>query len=241
MKQKSNSRKSSSHEALKSLRLRLLDLTGRNPLINFKHSKTGSLRIIDELPDQLVETLLNDTEMSFLEVREPTEQELLNGGYLELDQETQQIVRQVKEPTAEEWAKHCNIDPNYEVPEPIADAPPPKHTDKKIQTLLYPREMEARLRRLLQVAESAIQEMGANILYLAIGFLEWYESNDSDKTRLAPLFLVPVHLQKGKLNRRTKIYEYTLKYSGEDIISNLSLREKLRTDFKRNFIGAQPT
>src|SRR5690606_2437208 len=47
----------------------------------------------------------------------------------------------------------------------------------------------------------------------------------------APLFLVPVQLHKGRLNTTTRTYEYTLSYSGEDIIPNLSLREKLRVDF----------
>jgi hypothetical protein len=52
-----------------------------------------------------------------------------------------------------------------------------------------------------------------------------------ENLRIAPLFLVPVRLHKGRLNREISTYEYTLGYSGEDIIPNLSLREKLRFDF----------
>ena len=48
---------------------------------------------------------------------------------------------------------------------------------------------------------------------------------------VAPLFLLPVRLKKGQLNREIRTYEYTPNYSGEDIIPNLSLREKLRVDF----------
>ncbi len=59
-----------------------------------------------------------------------------------------------------------------------------KHSDTAIQTLLYPYEMEARLKSLLQTAESGIQEMGANILYLAFGFLEWYEAASTDSARM---------------------------------------------------------
>ena len=44
--------------ALENLRNRLLDLTTRNRLINFRHTRGASLRVIDELPDQLTETLL---------------------------------------------------------------------------------------------------------------------------------------------------------------------------------------
>jgi len=226
-----DSNQSSAIKALENLRMRLLDLTVRNRLINFRHTKSGSLRIIDELPNQLVETLLADTEMRFLAIPEPTEEELIEAGYLEFDEESQQIVRLRKDPTAEEWAKHLGFATGYEVPEPSPNDDSSKHSDMAIQTLLYPYEMEARLKNLLQTAESAIQEMGANILYLAFGFLEWFDTNNGESPRIAPLFLVPVRLHKGRLNDETRTYEYTLSYSGEDIIPNLSLREKLRADF----------
>jgi len=216
--------------ALDNLRLRLLDLTARNRLINFRHTKKGSLRIIDELPDQLVETLLAETEMRFLPVPEPTRDELVAAGYIEIDEATGQEFRLLKDPTAEEWAKRLGFETSYEVPKASTETTVGRHADNAIQTLLYPYELEARLKGLMQISESAIQEMGANILYLAFGFLEWFE-NINDTPRIAPLFLVPVRLHKGRLNQKTKTYEYTVSYSGEDIIPNLSLREKLRADF----------
>ena len=221
---------SSALKALENLRMRLLDLTARNRLINFRHTKGGSLRIVDELPNQLVETLLADKEMRFLSIPEPTEKELIEAGYLGYDEENQ-LVRLRKDPTAEEWAKRLGIATRYEVPQPSPNDESEKHSDKAIQTLLFPYEMEARLKKLLHASESAIQEMGANILYLTLGFLEWFDATSSNNAHLAPLFLVPVKLNKGRLNRQTRTYEYTLSYSDEDIIPNLSLREKLRIDF----------
>ena len=41
-------------EHISKLRERLLDLTLRNRLIAFTQSTTGSLRVVDELPDQLL-------------------------------------------------------------------------------------------------------------------------------------------------------------------------------------------
>jgi len=222
---------SSAFQALENLRMRLLDLTSRNRLINFRHAKRGSLRIIDELPNQLAETLLSDTEMRFLSIPEPTQEELIQTQYLRFDEESQQIIRLRKDPTASEWAKHLGFATSYEVPEESVDNDTGKHSDTAIQTLLYPYEMEAILKSLQQVSNSAIQEMGANILYLAFGFLEWFEHGNSQHPRIAPLFLLPVRLRKGRLNNKTMTYEYTLSYSGEDIIPNLSLREKLRADF----------
>jgi len=43
--------------SLENLRKRLLDLTARNRLINFRHTKGASLRVIDRQPNQLVEFL----------------------------------------------------------------------------------------------------------------------------------------------------------------------------------------
>jgi len=183
--------------------------------------------VINELPNQLVETLLAGAEMRFAAIPEPTEEELVEAGYLERNEETGELVRLRNDPSAEEWARHLGFDTSYEVQVSLADDSD-KHSDNVIQTLLYPYEMEARLKSLLQKSESAIQEMGANILYLAFGFLEWHESNSA---RVAPLFLVPTRLYKGRLNTITRTYEYTLRYSDEDIIPNLSLREKLRVDF----------
>ncbi len=217
--------------ALSNLRKRLLDLTSRNRLINFRHPRGSSLRVIDESPDQLVETLLSEAEMHFRPVPEPVQHELLEAGYIMVDEESGNEVRLKKGPSAEDWARWTGLDTSYEVPEPLGGEPKSKHRDKAIQTMLFPHELEARLRSLRQKAESAIDETGANILYLALGFLEWFENDNSDNGRIAPLFLVPCRLRKGGLNQTTRTYNYILQYSGEDIISNLSLAEKLRVDF----------
>ena len=216
-------------QTLENLRMRLLDLTARNRLINYRYTKNGSLRIIDELPDQLVETLLSDTVMRFEAIPEPTEEELIDAGYVEYDEDSGELINLKRAPGSEEWAKSLGFSTSYEVPEPTGEREA-KHSDNAIQTLLYPYEMESKLKSLHQTSGSAIQEMGANILYFAFGFLEWYDSGQ-ENARIAPLFLVPIRLEKGSLNRTTNTYEYTVQYSGEDIIANLSLREKLREDF----------
>lgn len=223
-------------EALENLRKRLLDPTARNRLINYNHPKRQCLRIIDELPNHLVELLLKEEEICFKAIPEPTKEELTTAGtagYLEFDEKTQQPIPLRDHPSATEWAKYLGFKTSYEVPTPtLTDAEGmDEHSDKAIQTLLYPYELETRLKSLLQTAESAVQDMGVNILYLAFGFLEWFDSRSSDSPRSAPLFLVPVRLSKGRLNSTTRTYEYSLTYSGEDIIPNLSLREKLKIDF----------
>ncbi len=218
--------------ALNNLRKRLLDLTGRNRLLNYTHPK-GCIRVIDELPDQLKARLMDDEQdMSFLPVPEPTLDELIAAGYLELDQDTRKVNRLRSDPTAREWAQHVGLSTDYEVPDlNLFSSTEDKHSDAAIQTLMFPTELETRLRSMRQKANLAMQETGANILYLAMGFLEWRENKDIEKPRLAPLYLIPTILERGKLNKKTNTYEYRLSYSDEDVLTNISLREKLRNDF----------
>ena len=226
-------------ESLKRIRNNLLDLSPRNQLLRFRHGKdddTGrgrkNLRIVDELPNQIADMLLEGIEVGFLPVPEPTKEELIKAGYIGFDSETGKEIELKSRPSAREWAKYLGISVDYEMPYPNEiEEEAPQHNDRKIQTLLYPSALDSILKKIYYTANTAIQEMGINVLYLALGFLEWFDSKDSEIPNLAPLFLIPVKLNKGRLNQRTRIYEYTLEYLGEDIIPNYSLREKLKNDF----------
>ena len=220
------------YNSLETLRRRLLDLTGHNRLLNFRHPKAGSLRAIDELPDKLYSLLVNDRELTFNAVPEPKKHELIEAGYIKIDKSTKEEVQLKEYPNAEQWAKWLGLKTDYEVPEKNANKDiPAKHKDKKIQTLLYSEDLEAVLRSIRTKANSAIEETGTNILYMAFGFLQFYEQKPDQILRLAPLILVPVRLERGKLDRTTHTYNYTIQYTGEDILPNLSLKEKLRIDF----------
>ncbi|WP_435235282.1 DUF4011 domain-containing anti-phage protein Hhe [Psychromonas sp. PT13] len=216
-------------DALQTIRNRLLDLTGRNRLLNFRHGKTGFIRVIDEMPDQLAQEILDGHEFTYIPVEEPRRKELIKHGYIEVDEEGNDV-KLKPNPTAKEWAKLKGFNTNYELPKSL-ETNDVKHNDTNIQSLLYPRELEAQLRNIRTKANTAIEESGANILYLAFGFLEWFEDENSSATRQAPLYLVPVKIDRASLNKNLGTYTYTIEYTGEDIISNLSLREKLKHDF----------
>ncbi|MEQ3513526.1 DUF4011 domain-containing anti-phage protein Hhe [Pseudoalteromonas sp. BZB3] len=216
-------------DSLQSIRNRLLDLTGRNRLLNFRHGSTGFIRVIDEMPDQLAENILEGSPFTFIPIEEPKVDELVRHGYISFDEQDRE--QRIKpSPNAKEWAKLKGFNTNFELPltERSKQA---KHNDKNIQSILYPRELEAQLRNIRTKANTAIEETGANILYLAFGFLEWYEDENSSVPRLAPLYLIPVRIERASLNKELGTYTYTIEYTGEDIIPNLSLREKLRHDF----------
>lgn len=60
---------------LEKLRLRLLDLSGRNRLLNFKFSERSRIqvRLVDELPDQVFEKLEKGTALMIASLSEPPE------------------------------------------------------------------------------------------------------------------------------------------------------------------------
>lgn len=216
-------------ESLTAIRNRLLDLTGRNRLLNFRHGRTGCIRVIDELPDQLASNILEGKKFTFIPVNEPTRNELIEHGYISINDEGEEV-RVKADPSAREWAKLKGLSTSYELPASNGSHET-KHNDTNIQSLLFPRELEAQLRNIRGKANTALEETGANILYLAFGFLEWFEDDRSGVERHAPLYLIPVKIEKATLNKDSGTYIYTIEHTGEDIISNLSLREKLKHDF----------
>ena len=218
-------------EQLELLRKRLLDLTNRNRLLNFRHTARSSLRVVDELPDQVLSTLLDGKGMDFSPVPEPSRKELVaywKARGKELEDEEGNLVEPEK-PSAREWARHLGIRAEWEAPPPknVGEAPR-KHRDRTLQTLLYPEEMTATLRHITRQARTAREETGANLLHLAIGFLEWRESTSSERVMLAPLILLPVELQQKK---EVGWGQFTISWSGEDLQPNLTLLKRMEQDF----------
>lgn len=204
-------------EALEKLRLRLLDLTARNRLLNFKHTAAKTLQFADSQPgavyDKLVESA--DKRVSLVPVPEP--------------KRTDWIQRQgrLARPDVRDYARTLGINISYELPRSQAN----ERAQSNLQTLLYPDELERHCRKLSHGAKTAIEETGANMLFLLLGFLEYPEAPEAEKSLLAPLVPIPVALAKGELERATGTYRYYLVYTGEELAENLSLREKLKADF----------
>ena len=103
---------------------------------------------------------------------------------------------------------------------------PARYTDSKLQTNHLSAELQRRLLNTYYTARTAIEEQGVTTLYLALGMLEWYESESSDILRRAPLILVPV-----EINRTSVRASFRVQYTDEDIGTNLSLQEKLKAEF----------
>ncbi len=106
------------------------------------------------------------------------------------------------------------------------DSDSSKHDSRRLQTLLSSERLQKRLLSLFHDAKTLEEEQGVNILYLAMGVLKWFEDDNSDLERYAPLILVPVSLERGSANERFK-----LRWRDEDITANLSLQAKMKAEF----------
>lgn len=236
------------HRGLEAMRLRLLDLALRNRLLNFRHTKKSSLRVIDELPNQLFEQLTDGKELYFRPVPRPRGQvppvsagpdayaasDLFNEtnspegeGSLSAGVE----VPRLRYPTAKEHAESLGLATSFDLPTASSAGSSSLHSDRDVQTLHYAEELESILRSISAASRMAIEETGTNMLYLVFGFLDWHENETSTQVRSAPLVLLPVRVRRGDPDASSRAYRYAVSHSGEEIMANLSLQERLRRDF----------
>jgi hypothetical protein len=102
-----------------------------------------------------------------------------------------------------------------------------RHTDLKLQTPYTDHELQARSLKTFRTAQSFLEEKGVNTLFIVLGMLKWYEADASQEARKAPLILIPVQLE-----RATARDKFQLRYTGDEIGTNLSLTAKLKAEFR---------
>lgn len=100
------------------------------------------------------------------------------------------------------------------------------YADYKLQTNYTEKQLQNRLLATYLAFRTYIEEQGVNILYMAVGMLNWYESEQSQESRKAPLFLIPVSIDRTNARER-----FTVNYTEEDIGYNISLVAKMKNDF----------
>lgn len=101
-----------------------------------------------------------------------------------------------------------------------------RYLDNQLETRLGPDGLAKKLLKIAREAKTAEEEQGVNILYLALGFVTWFEDQTSAVAREAPLVLLPVELVR---NARTSTYDLRLR--DDDLITNLPLQQRLAEDF----------
>ncbi|MBX3464999.1 MAG: DUF4011 domain-containing protein, partial [Planctomycetes bacterium] len=66
----------------------------------------------------------------------------------------------------------------------------------RVRADLDAEDLDARLVEVFRHARTTVEESGANTLYLALGFLRWYESAAAERPRRAPLLLLPLVVER---------------------------------------------
>ena len=103
---------------------------------------------------------------------------------------------------------YFGIDPSLDL-EPASQG----KDNQVLQSLKFPDELEVVVEKISADARLAEQEMGLSTLFLAFGFLEWYDSDTSDKGAFAPLLLLPVQIDRQK-SRGKPIYSLSVREGG---------------------------
>ena len=208
---------SSIRQELEKSRRDVLDLSLRNPLLNFRPSKRRGIEVVDERSRELFRILIGGPAPDGSSSTRPRVMYFLPAA------EEAVPVAAGEAATADVPAELLAM---LGEPDDDPDEAAARHTDNKLQTALARAALNLRLRETFRQARLSIEEQGVNILYLALGMLRWYESESSSTERRAPLILIPVRLERSGVRENFK-----LKWTGDEIEANLSLEAKLRQDF----------
>ncbi len=191
---------------------KLIDLSKRNRLLSFKTAKYSTLRIIDEQPPEVYRSLVQNMQtMEFLPVN-VNEEDIPDEEKKSLEELNEGI-----EFKAQEFKE-------YEV-----ENLDKKHVDKYLQTKLSLQDLNKTLNKISTTARSTNDDLGYNVLFLALGSVIWYEADNSDEKMEAPVILVPVEIKRKSVGQ-----PYTIKYNEDSVILNPALTLKLKRDFGIN-------
>ena len=147
---------------------KLLDLTLRNRLLNFKPTKSTLQFVAPDLAG--MEDALSDGS----EFRIRPLPNLMEGA----DPRVAQV--------------HTNRGGRT----PVDDMAIEALANKELLARVAPDALDGNLLSIFSAARTGLEEGGANTLYLAIGLLRWTEAERADSAHLAPILLVPVSLQR---------------------------------------------
>lgn len=198
-------------DQLEENRKKLLDLTLRNRLINYRSTKARTLRIINENPLDIYETLVLKEKQLKFRATKPNISPVSPSP--QSSEDTQQITDNgLPEKESLEWKPQS---PDKEVQN--------RQSNNFLDTPFDEDTLKKKLYYIAQESKTIFDEQGYTILFLALGFLDWYESPSAEKPSRAPLILIPVELKRGEVRE-----SYSLQWTNEDILTNLSLKEKLK-------------
>ncbi len=186
---------------------KLLDLSRRNRLLNFKQTKKTlpllchDLAVIeDSLSEGKKFTILSRP--SFLEPSDP--------------RSTQEFKEKLNEDRTQEFLRG-------------------QLEQGRLHTALSDKDLEKNLLEISRADRLSREESGANTLFLALGFLRWYDPNSRYSENRAPIILIPMELERVSMKEGFRISRMD-----DEARVNETLLEKLRNDFGVEVPGMDP-
>ena len=175
---------------------KLLDLSLRNPLLNHRSTK-ASLKFICPNPGQLEDKLAAGAKISIQAVPQLTTQSQDNAVH------KQRTGEEIDEEYAREALGHNQV---------LVDLPSADLSKRAVE--------------IYRKAQTAMQEGGANTLFLALGFLSWKRDVEDSRRYHAPLILIPTTLRRQSVRSGIKMLLHD-----DEPRFNTTLLQMLRKDF----------
>lgn len=185
---------------------KLLDFSLRNSLLNFRITK-NALPILTHDLAALEDSLADGVSFSIRELPSEWTASLRDARLYEIENENDLATNIASE----------------------------EFKSKRLCAVMHDEELEKTLKNIYRTTKSSIEENGSNTLFLALGFLKWYESDISEKPRYAPLIMIPVELVKSSHNKG-----YLLRSRQEETQINVTLIEYLRQIFELKIPSLDP-
>lgn len=185
---------------------KLLDFSLRNSLLNFRITK-NALPILTHDLAALEDSLADGVSFSIRELPSEWTASLRDARLYEIENENDLATNIASE----------------------------EFKSKRLCAVMHDEELEKTLKNIYRTTKSSIEENGSNTLFLALGFLKWYESDISEKPRYAPLIMIPVELVKSSHNKG-----YVLRSRQEETQINVTLIEYLRQIFELKIPSLDP-
>lgn len=185
---------------------KLLDFSLRNTLLNFRVNK-NALQLMTADLGELEDELSDGKDFRVMEVPSEWTFSLRDAKMFEIENE-KDLIQSI---ATEEFKS------------------------SRIRTFLPEEELTNHLKNIYRAAKVSIEENGTNTLFLALGFLRWFESDLSEKPRYAPIILIPIDIVKNNRNKG-----YVIRSRQEESQINITLLEYLRQIFGLKISGLDP-
>lgn len=184
---------------------KLLDLGLRNTLINMRLSKT-MVPILSPSLDKLEDALSDGSDFSIL-------------------------------PKPADW-RMSSSEVSFENMHDLggnADVIQSEFKNRRLRSVYTEGELTKAIKELYRASKAALEENGANTLYLALGLLRWYETSRSTKPRYAPVVLIPI-----EMIRKSAAQGYVIRLRDDEPQMNITMLEKIKQDFGIAISGLDP-